>query len=64
MKIKLFYGVIVACLFITLTSCSNDDSFQGENLTNIENFQLNESFESLKEGDSIPGDPLNPKPKG
>lgn len=63
MKTKFFYGVIVACVFIALTSCSNDDSVQEENLTNIENYQLNETFESLTEGDSIPGDPVNPDPR-
>lgn len=49
-------------LFITLASCSNDDSFQEENLTNIEDFQPKETFGFLKEGDSIPGDPVNPRP--
>lgn len=63
MKTKLFYGVCLAMLFITLASCSNDDSFQEENLTNIEDYQLNEAFESLTEGDSIPGDPVNPDPR-
>lgn len=63
MKTRLFYGVIVAYLFIAITSCSNDDSFQEENLTNIEDYQFNETFESLTEGDSIPGDPVNPDPR-
>ena len=63
MKTKLFYGVIIAGLFITLASCTNDDIVENYDYNNIKPIDENAFQMKVELQDSIPGDPDNPDPR-
>jgi len=61
MKAKVFLGAFSTTFFIAMASCSNDDSFRKEDLTDFEH-QIAGEIELTIEQDSIVGDPSIPPP--